>query len=62
MNQETKETVLNLLDELYESRGSVALSRTSKNLSLNDLKELEESFDTRFRRILNKIENLINIA
>jgi hypothetical protein len=62
MNQETKETVLNLLDELYESRGSVALSRTSKNLSLNDLKELEESFDTRFRRIFNKIENLINIA
>lgn len=62
MNQETKQTVLNLLEELYETRGAVALNRISKDLSLNELKGLEEGFDTRFRRILNKIENLINLA
>lgn len=62
MNQETKRTVLSLLEELYETRGATALCRISKDLSLNELKSLEESFDTRFRRILNKIENLINLA
>jgi hypothetical protein len=62
MNQVTKRTVLSLLEELYETRGATALNRISKDLSLNELKSLEESFDTRFRRILNKIENLINLA
>lgn len=59
MNRETKETVLNLLEELYETRGAVSLNRIQSDLSVREIKNLEDSFDTHFRKILNKIENLI---
>jgi hypothetical protein len=59
MNRETQNTVLNLLDELYEKRGEVALKRILEELSAAELRVLEGEFDAYFRRTINKIENYI---
>jgi hypothetical protein len=60
MTQETKQTVLNLLDELYEARAEIALNRMQQDTSALEIRAIEFAFDVRFRRLVNKIENLIS--
>ena len=60
MNRETKTVVLNLLDEMYEKRGNVSLTRTMEDLSAAEIRVLEGEFDAYFKRTVSKIENYIN--
>ncbi len=61
MTQETKRTVLNLLEELYEARAEISLNRIQQDLPASEIRSLENAFDVRFRRLVNKIENLITL-
>lgn len=61
MNRETKSTVLNLLDELYEKRAEASLARIQETLSVAEIRVLEGEFDSYFKRTITKIENLINL-
>jgi hypothetical protein len=61
MTQETKRTVLNLLEELYEARAETSLNRLQQDLPALEIRSLENAFDVRFRRLVNKIENLITL-
>jgi len=62
MQSSTKQALLDLLDELYEARGEVALARVQENLSTAELRVLEGEFDSRFKRILNQLENIVALS
>jgi len=59
MNKETQNTVLNLLDQLYEKRAEVSLKRIQEELTPSEIRVLEGEFDAYFRRTISKIENYI---
>lgn len=61
MNKQTQNTVLHLLNELYEKRAEVSLKRIQEDLSSAELRVLEGEFDAYFRRAISKIENYINL-
>lgn len=61
MNKQTQNTVLHLLDELYEKRAEVSFKRMHEELSSSELRVLEGEFDAYFRRTISKIENHINL-